>query len=347
MTITVIDTTPGPAEPVAATILVGGLPTGGVVDLYTDNLTGTLTAVVYDKNGTVLPDETVLWSSSNSSIVTISENGVYTAKAAGLAVVTAAVKNASTIQMPVTFLITNTTPITPAFDPTTGTTEEKPVPPAAPEQVETTVSVQGTGDATIVVTITPQKTEDLPELPASVPKESVKIALDINAGQLQPAAGGEYSFTFTLPRSVAFGTTIKVLHYKTNSWKECQYTVDTSGNIWKYTVYTDSFSPFAVTAADPVTVSTDNGGADDGAELLASVGAGTKPTVTAQPTTAPTTTETTKPTGDATTVPVTTAPTTPAATTAAATATATQAPAPIAGILAGLFGAAVLLRRKL
>ena len=117
----------------------------------------------------------------------------------------------------------------------------------------------------------------------------------------------------------------------------------------KLTVESDlGFSAYALAGytvtPDPGTSVSDNGGADDGAELLASVGAGAKPTVTAQPTTAPTTVAptqaTVKPTGSQQTV----APTT-AATTAAATATPTQAPAPVFGLLLGLLGAAVLLRR--
>ena len=104
--------------------------------------------------------------------------------------------------------------------------------------------------------------------------------------------------------------------------------------------------PVSPPAEPPV----DYGGADNGAELLASVGAGSgqvKPT--AQPTTAPvadlpdqpskttTVSPTAEPTGGSTTA----APTTPAA-----TASPTQAPAPAAGILAGLGIAALTLRRR-
>ena len=122
------------------------------------------------------------------------------------------------------------------------------------------------------------------------------------------------------------------------------------GKTSKLTVESDlGFSAYALAGytvtSDPVTPAADNGGADDGAALLASVGAGAKPTVTAQPTTAPTvvvptSTVTVQPTGSQQTAVPTTA-----ATTAAATTAATQAPAPVFGLLLGLLGAAVLLRR--
>ena len=127
-----------------------------------------------------------------------------------------------------------------------------------------------------------------------------------------------------------------------------------SGDVYRYTVLTPGFSDFAavdpvpVVPPAPVPVPVDNGGADDGLELLASV--------QAKPTTAvPTTTPTSKPVTDLPTqVPVTPSPTVTSAegtqvSTAAPTSadpTETQAPVPVFGILAGL-GFAVVLGRRL
>lgn len=107
----------------------------------------------------------------------------------------------------------------------------------------------------------------------------------------------------------------------------------------------------------PIPAPSDNGGADDGAELLAS--AGVKPPVapTKVPTASPTVEATTSadpsatgstqpsggdPSGQQTAGATSTATPEPTAT---ATPTQTQAPLPLAGILAGLGAAAVLLRR--
>ncbi|HJK79069.1 MAG TPA: lectin like domain-containing protein [Methanocorpusculum sp.] len=141
------------------------------------------------------------------------------------------------------------TPYLPKFDSATGTTEEITIPPAA-GQVETNVSVQGKGDTRAEVIIASLKTDVLPPLPPDIPEKSVMIALDISVRYLEPTTpGGEYSFTFTLPRTTTEGKAIKILHHTGGVWEECRYTVDASGDVWTYTVYTKSFSPFAVTAA--------------------------------------------------------------------------------------------------
>jgi uncharacterized protein YjdB len=41
------------------------------------------TATVYDPSGNVLADETVTWSSSNTAIATVDQNGLVTSKAVG------------------------------------------------------------------------------------------------------------------------------------------------------------------------------------------------------------------------------------------------------------------------
>ena len=116
------------------------------------------------------------------------------------------------------------------------------------------------------------------------------------------------------------------------------------------TGFTDiSADSSAITVDERPVQTTDNGGADDGLELLKQ--AGTKPTATATP--KPTTAADSKPTVSVTVSPTnnpgtstaaTTAPTT-AATTEAQQPTATQGSVPVLGILAGL-GAAVALGRK-
>ena len=97
----------------------------------------------------------------------------------------------------------------------------------------------------------------------------------------------------------------------------------------------------------PVVV--DNGGADNGLELLAAAKATPTANVTATPTVEVTVAPTTTVTGNATAVP-TDVPSTPTASVTGGQGTsqptATQAPAPILGILAGLGAAALILRRN-
>lgn len=124
------------------------------------------------------------------------------------------------------------TPYLPKFDSATGTTEEITIPPAA-GQVETNVSVQGKGDTRAEVIIASLETDVLPPLPPDIPEGSVMIALDISVRYLEPTTpGGEYSFTFTLPRTTAEGKAIKILHHTGGVWEECRYTVDASGDVW-------------------------------------------------------------------------------------------------------------------
>ena len=129
-----------------------------------------------------------------------------------------------------------------------------------------------------------------------------------------------------------------------------------SGGMHQYDVTTPGYSDIIiaeetspVVPPTPVPVVSDNGGADDGLELLAQAGVN-KPTPTATPTagtptvsptvstkpTAPTTTASPAPTG---TVPVGTETTTPQP-------TSTQAPIPVAGLLLGMGAAALILRRN-
>ncbi len=133
-----------------------------------------------------------------------------------------------------------------------------------------------------------------------------------------------------------------------------------NGSNYLYLVYTPGFSDLILSeetspivpptpTPTPAPVVSDNGGADDGLELLAQAGVN-KPTPTATPTagtvpvsptvstkpTAPTTTASPAPTG---TVPVVTETTTPQP-------TSTQAPIPVAGLLLGMGAAALILRRN-
>lgn len=101
----------------------------------------------------------------------------------------------------------------PKFDSATRTTEEITIPPTA-RQVETRVSVQGTGGTDTVVIIVPLETGVLLPLPPEIPKRSVTMAPDISVEHLKPTTpGDEYSITFTLPRATAEGKVINVLHH--------------------------------------------------------------------------------------------------------------------------------------
>ncbi len=108
-TITVIDTTPAPSDPVATTIVLGGIPTGGV-DLYSGSVTGQLIAVVKDENGADMPGESVTWTSSNASVVTVDSNGNYTAHAVGTANITATAVSNSSATVSGVFTVIDTTP---------------------------------------------------------------------------------------------------------------------------------------------------------------------------------------------------------------------------------------------
>ena len=99
---------------------------------------------------------------------------------------------------------------------------------------------------------------------------------------------------------------------------------------------------------DPAAVNyVDNGGADNGLELLAAAMATPTANVTATPTVEVTVVPTATVTGDATAVPTDVQSTPTASVTGSqGTPTPTQAPAPILGILAGLGAAALILRRN-
>ncbi len=108
------------------------------------------------------------------------------------------------------------------------------------------------------------------------------------------------------------------------------------------------FSSYSLVGTTPIP---DNGGADDGAELLASVGAGLTPTASATPSVKPTEPVTGTPTAAVTATATPTAsatPTTPAVPTGTASPrpSATGAPVPLLGGILGLAAGGLLLSRR-
>ncbi len=98
-----------PSDPVASTIVLGGIPTGGV-DLYSGIVTGQLIAVVKDENGADMTDETVNWTTSNATVLTIDATGKYTALAVGTANITATAVSNSSANVSATITVIDTTP---------------------------------------------------------------------------------------------------------------------------------------------------------------------------------------------------------------------------------------------
>ena len=167
-------------------------------------------------------------------------------------------------------------------------------------------------------------------------------AVEISVEGLSTLTGDEY-YAFVITAPAGTGT---FFHKKTSgTWVSEKFVDNGDGN---YTVFIQSFSPIVAYAAAVAPV-VDNGGADNGLELLAAAKATPTANVTATPTVEVTVAPTTTVTGNATAVP-TDVPSTPTASVTGGQGTsqptATQAPAPILGILAGLGAAALILRRN-
>ena len=114
VTLTVIDSTPTPdpgEEPVATTVVLNGMPADNRLDLAFDVVSGTLTAIVRDETGTIMPSEMVSWTSSNVSVMTVADDGRYTVLSVGTANITATAVNNSSASVSTTIIVIDTMPL--------------------------------------------------------------------------------------------------------------------------------------------------------------------------------------------------------------------------------------------
>ena len=295
-----------------------------------------LTAVVYDLEGAVIPTASVVWSSSASNVVSVTDEGVCTAHTPGPSTIT--VRPAANLSVSASVLITAVDP-GPDDDPVTpvqtGTPIVPPAPIIPPASITTTVAgetvgtFQVPGSPVTQVSIQGAMTPPgvgitfTPGLPEGVqPAPGVEyLAFDITPESVSSITGGTITFSVPLAElaSAGFGVyDVSLWHNTDGIWTERPthlFGVGEGNGIYIST--TDGYSPFAITFSEGAT---ETGSVPE-----------SSPTVTPVPTEIPTNVLTNVPTATPTSAP---APTKPAA-----------SPLPIFGIIAGL-GIAVVFRIK-